>query len=268
MCIRDRKKAIQALFGFTDHVRLDLCGRRVDLTEPIVISDVVPDLGNFFTRRTIANGEIRPLAGPAWNTRTVTSQATYNVNDPLTLTNVGNVAAIEVGSRIEGNGVGREVYVCGKNVAQGTLTLSQALYGGSGTRGYTFHRYRYLLDFSGVTTALQRVNFIDVEFSCEGVCSGVSLPIDGGLFAFRDCIIDEPKDRGITSSGRGCQGMMIDQCDFRSSETGLLAQQRTVIALNLSGNDAKIRHNRFARFAHAIVANGGGHIITLSLIHI
>ncbi|MFV0333794.1 MAG: glycosyl hydrolase family 28-related protein [Tropicimonas sp.] len=255
------KKAVQALFGFTDHVKLDLCGRRVDLTEPIIVADVVPDLRNFMTRRTIANGEIRLLPGAAWNTRTVSSQGSYDANDPLVLRNVNNVAAIEIGSRIEGNGVGREVYVNGRNVAQGTLSLSQPLHGGTATRGYTFHRYRYALDFAEVP-GLQRVNFVDVEFSCESVGSAVMLPIEGGLFGFRDCIIDEPRDRGITSAGRGCQGMLIDQCDFRSSETSLLAHQRKSVAINVNANDVKVRHNRFVRFAHFLVANGGGHIIS------
>lgn len=255
------KKAIQALFGFSDHVRLDLCGRRVDLTEPIVVSDVVPDLRNFTTRRTIANGEIRLVAGAAWTTRVVASAGSYDDDDPLMLRNVANVAAIEIGSRIDGPGVGREVYVNGKNPAQGTLSLSQPLHGGVGTRSYSFHRYRYALDFAEVP-GLQRVNFVDVEFSCAGLGSGVFLPIDGGLFGFRDCTFDEPRDRGITSAGRGCQGMLIDQCDFRSAETDLPAHQRKTIAVNVNANDVKVRHNRFVRFAHFLVAHGGGHIVT------
>ena len=39
------------------------------------------------------------------------------------------VAAIEIGSRVIGAGVGREVYVNGKDVAARTLTLSQPLHG-------------------------------------------------------------------------------------------------------------------------------------------
>ncbi len=42
----------------------------------------------------------------------------YNPAQPYLLSNVANVAAIEVGSRIIGSGVGREVYVNAKNVAQ------------------------------------------------------------------------------------------------------------------------------------------------------
>ncbi|AUH63270.1 glycosyl hydrolase family 28-related protein [Paracoccus zhejiangensis] len=255
------KKAIQALFGYSDHVRLDLCGRRVDLAEPIVVADVVPDLRNFSTRRTIANGEIRLVAGAAWTTRALTSAASYDDDDPLILRNVANVAAIEIGSRLEGPGVGREVYVNGRDVASATLSLSQPLHGGSGTRSYGFHRCRYALDFAEVP-GLQRVNFVDVEFNCEGLGSAVMLPADGGLFGFRDCCFDRPKDRGITSIGRGCQGMLIDQCDFRSNETDQPAHLRRSIAVNINANDVKVRHNRFVRFAHFMVAHGGGHIIT------
>ncbi|TRW97762.1 right-handed parallel beta-helix repeat-containing protein [Paracoccus sp. M683] len=255
------KKAIQALLGFTDHVSLDLRGRRVDLTEPVVVSEVAPGVQNFFNRRNIINGEIRLVEGPAWNTRIVTSQATYDTADSQTLSNVINVAAIEVGSRIEGNGVGREVYVSGRDVAQRTLTLSAPLHGGSGTRSYTFHRYRYALDFSDVNQ-IQRFGFSGIVFNCDSIGSAVMLPGTGGLFSFRDCMFEAPKDRGITSIGRGCQGLLVDQCDFRSSETALLAHERKSIAINVNANDAKIRHNRFVRFAHFMVTYGGGHIIT------
>lgn len=42
----------------------------------------------------------------------------------------------------------------------------------------------------------------------------------------------------------------------------LPAQQRTTIAINVNANDVKIRDNRFVRFAHFMVADGGGHIIS------
>ncbi|AUH34142.1 glycosyl hydrolase family 28-related protein [Paracoccus tegillarcae] len=255
------KKALQALFGFTDHVTLDLCGRRIELTEPIIVNEVAPGLQNFFTRRNIANGEIRAVEGPAWDTRSVSSQGTYDIADSETLTNVGNVAAIEIGSRVQGSGVGREVYVRDRNISQRTITLSQPLHGGSGTRSYSFHRYRYMIDFS-LVSSIQRVSFLDVVFNADRHASGVMLPRDGGLFAFRDCMFEEPKDRAITSIGRGCQGLQVDQCDFRSSEGSLLAQQRTAVGINVNANDVKIRNNRFVRFAHFMVAHGGGHIIT------
>lgn len=255
------KKALQALFGYTDHVSLDLCGRRVDLTEPLDIAALAPNLGGWANRRVIMNGSILAVDGPAWASRRWTSRATYNPNQPLVLSDVANVAAIEPGSLVSGNGVGREVYVRAKNVSQGTLTLSQPLHGGAGTRSYTFDRHRYVFDFSGVSQ-LSRLNFVDLDINCEGVASAIMLPPQGEMIAIRDCYVTKPKDRGVTSIGRGCQDILIDRCQFLSNEMQLPAQQRTTVAINVNANDAKIRNNRFVRFAHFMVANGGGHIIT------
>lgn len=254
------KRGLQALLGYTDHAVLDLCGRMVHLTEPLVITDAAPGMTSFANRRVIANGQITVVPGPAWNTGTVTSVATYSPSRSLTLTGVANVANIEIGSRVIGNGVGREVYVSEKNVAQGTLTLSSPLYGGAGTRSYSFHRYRYALDFSGMEQ-LSRFNIDDIEFLLEGSASGVMLANTGTMNCIRDCYFTRPKDRGITSIGSGCQGMLVDRCEFLSNEMGDLAQNRSSIALNVNNNDSKIRHNRFVRFAHFAVMNGGGHII-------
>lgn len=255
------KKALQALFGYTDHVSLDLCGRRVDLTEPLRIADYAPGLGGFSNRRVIMNGSIMAVDGPAWQTGSWTSRATYDPARPYLLTDVLNVAAIEVGSRVTGNGVGREVYVRGKNVGAGTLTLSQPMFGGAATRIFTFERYRYLFDFSGISQ-LDRLNFVDLDLNCEGIASAIMLPASGEMIAIRDCYITRPRDRGVTSIGRGCQDILIDRCQFLSNEMTLPAQQRSTIAINVNANDAKIRSNRFVRFAHFMVANGGGHIIT------
>ncbi|MDO5647434.1 glycosyl hydrolase family 28-related protein [Paracoccus sp. (in: a-proteobacteria)] len=255
------KKALQALLGYTDHVALDLKGRRVDLTEPLILSDVAPALTGYSNRRVIRNGSIMARPGPAWETGKWTSTASYDPRSPLMLTNVANVAAIEIGSRVSGQGVGREVYVNGKDVARRRLTLSQPLYGGAMTRSFDFERYRYLFDFSGVPQ-VDRLNFDDLDFACESIASAILLPIKGDMIAVRDCYITRPKDRGITSIGRGCQDMLIDRCQFLSSEMHLPAQQRTTVAINVNANDVKIRNNRFVRFAHFMVANGGGHIIS------
>ncbi|MFT4013093.1 MAG: glycosyl hydrolase family 28-related protein [Paracoccus sp. (in: a-proteobacteria)] len=254
------KRALQALFGFTDHSSLDLGGRCVHLTEPMRASTFAPNLTSFANRRVITNGQIAPVAGSAWNTKTVTSTATYSVSQSVTLSNVANIANIEVGARVSGNGVGREVYVMAKNVAAGSLTLSQPLYGGAGTRNYTFTRYRYVFDFSDMEQ-LSRFNFDDIEFLLDGTASAVMLARTGTMNCFRDCYFTRPKDRGITSIGSGCQGMLVDRCEFLSNEMSALAQNRSSIAMNVNNNDTKIRHNRFIRFGHFAVMNGGGHII-------
>ncbi|MDS9467987.1 glycosyl hydrolase family 28-related protein [Paracoccus sp. MBLB3053] len=254
------KRALQALFGYTDHSTLDLCGRAVHLTEPLRVSDFAPGLASFANRRVISNGQIAIVAGSAWNSKAVNSAITYNVKQPLLLTGVNNVAHIEVGARVSGNGVGREVYVSAKNVGASTVTLSQPLYGGTGTRVLTFTRDRYAFDFSDMDH-LARFNFDDVEFLLEGNASGVMLAQTGTMNCFRDCYFTRPKDRGITSIGTACQGMLVDRCEFLSNEMGDLAQNRKSVAINVNGNDTKIRHNRFIRFGHFMVANGGGHMI-------
>ena len=254
------KRALQALFGYTDHIELNLRGRRVDLTEPLVMTEIAPGLTAFSARRLICNGEIRIVDGSAWNTNKASSQATYDLNQPTTLSNVANIANIEAGSLVTGPGVGREVYVRSKNVGAKTVTLSQPLYGGSGTRTYTFQRFRYMFDFLGLEE-MSRVNFADIEFSLGGRASFLMLPDEGQLFHVRDCYISGPGDRGITSVGRACQDLHVDRCQFLSSEMSVNAQDRTSVALNVNANDAKIRENRFVRFGTFMVTAGTGHVL-------
>lgn len=255
------KKALQALLGYTDHVTLDLCGRRVDLDEPLDFAELAPSVSGFSNRRVIANGSILAKPGSAWTTGTASSAGSYDPAKPRVLSNVTKVGTIEVGSRITGPGVGREVYVRARDLAKKELTLSQPLYGGAGRRNYSFERYRYMFDFSGMNQ-IDRLNFVDLDFNCGGVASGIMLPARGQMIAVRDCYMTKPRDRGITSIGRGCQDLLIDRCQFLSNEMSLPAQDRKSVAINVNANDVKIRDNRFVRFAHFLVANGGGHIIS------
>ncbi len=253
------KRALQALFYFTDHVALDLSGRRVDMTEPLDVS-ALAGLTNFNTRRVVRNGSLNAVPGSAWATESFTSVATYSTAAPLTLTGVANVANIPVGSLVQGTGVGREVYVRSRNVAAGTIEISQPLFAAAGTRTYTFKRFKYMLDFSGFDL-LGRFEFEDVEFNCLGACSGVMLALTGATQRFMSCSFNRPLDRGITSIGTGCQGMFVDMCQFLSNEQGLDVVARTSIALNIQANDVKLRNNRVVRFAHFAVVNGTGHLI-------
>ncbi|NEX47498.1 glycosyl hydrolase family 28-related protein [Pseudotabrizicola algicola] len=253
------RKALQALFYFTDHVALDLSDRRVDLTEPLDVA-AIAGLTTFAQRRFLTNGQLNAAAGPGWDTVTVTSTTSYTPTNPTRLSAVANVANIEIGAHVSGNGVGREVYVVDKNVATGTVTLSQPLWGGAGTRTLSFTRFKYLLDFSGFED-LSRFEMDRLDFNCNGLCSAVMLPKIGLTLRVGDCVFNRPKDRGITSIGSGCQGLIVDGCQFWSNEQAMLAQDRSSIALNVNANDAKIRSNRVVRFAHFMVANGGGHLI-------
>jgi Pectate lyase superfamily protein len=253
------KRALQALFYFTDHVALDLSGRRIDMTEPVDVAALV-GLTSFVNRRVIRNGSLNAVPGPSWATQSFTSVATYSAASPFTLTGVANVAGIPVGSLVTGTGVGREVYVRSKNVSAGTLEVSQPLYGAAGTRTFTFRRFKYLLDFSGFEQ-LSRFEFEDIEFNTNGECSGVMLSPVGATMRFVSCSFNRPLDRGISSIGTGCQGMFVDMCQFLSNEQSLDVVDRTSIALNIQANDVKLRNNRVVRFAHFAVVNGTGHLI-------
>jgi hypothetical protein len=253
------KRALQALFFFTDYVTLDLSGRRVDIPEPIDVA-ALAELTNFSSRRVVRNGSLNAVAGPGWATENVTSVATYSASANTTLTNVANVANIPIGALVIGTGVGREVYVKSKNVGAGTVEISQPLYAAVGTRTYTFRRFKYMLDFSGFDL-LSRFELEDIEFNCVGNASGVMLPMSGSTQRFMSCSFNRPLDRGITSVGSGCQGMFVDMCQFLSNEQSLAVIDRTTIAMNVQANDTKLRNNRIVRFAHFAVMNGTGHLI-------
>lgn len=254
------KKAFQALLNFVDHEGLDMGGRRVDIDAPIDMQAAVPNRTTWSIRRVIRNGLINVVDSPNWNTGVVTSQATYNTSNQTQLTNVANVANIEVGSLVEGSGVGREVYVKSRNVGQQRIELSQPLHDAQGTQTYTFRRFRYALDFSGFSH-LSKLELADIEFQLDGKASGIMLAPDGITFHLRDCFITKPKDRGITSIGLGCQGLLIDRCNFTSSEQSTPADQRSSIGFNVNANDLKLRHCRAVKFRHFAVLHGSGHII-------
>jgi hypothetical protein len=253
------RKGVQALFHSSQHVTFDLMGRRVVLTAPVDVF-ALAGFDNTSSRRIIANGQLDAAESPAWETVTVTRSATYATGQPLRLSNIANVAAVPVGARISGVGVGREVYVRARNIGAERLTLSQPLHGGSGTQVFTFERYQYMLDFSGFS-GLRNFELHNVEMRCRGRCSAVMMPEDGRIMRFMNCDFDRPRDRGITSIGLGCQGVWIDHCQFRSAQQPMNSQDRTVIGFNINGNDAKIRNNRVVRWAHFGVMNGSGHLV-------
>ena len=255
------KKAFQVLIGFSDHEALDLAGRRIRLTEPIDMQAAVPDRTSFATRRVIRNGQIELDPSSNWDADVVTSNATYDPNDPKTLTNVSNASSIAVGSLVDGAGVGREVYVNAVNVGAGTVTLTQALYGGAGTQNFTFTRFKYAFDFIGFDS-LQRFVIDALEFNCAGNGNCIMLPRGGLIFHVKDCHFTRPKERAITSPGIGCAGMMLDRNNFYSDEVALPVQQRQSLVFNTNGNDVKIRDNRVVNFKHFGIIGGGGTSIT------
>lgn len=213
----------------------------------------------FAQRRQVANGQFSVVDSPAWDTVTVTSTATYSVAQSARLTGVTNVANIPVGSRVSGTGVGREVYVKSRNIGAGTLELSQPLFGGDGTRNLTFRRFKYIFDFGGFAE-LSKFEFSNLEFLCNGLASCINLALSGDTFKVVDCVINKPRDKGITSTGDGCQDMILDQCQFISNEQDIRVESRTTIVYNCNANDTKIRNNRASRWLHFGIVAGSGHM--------
>ncbi|WP_298850434.1 glycosyl hydrolase family 28-related protein [uncultured Ruegeria sp.] len=255
------KKAFQALLNNSDHESLDLGGRKISVTSPIDMAAAVPNKqSGFSTRRVIRNGQFDVKSSAAWDTEQFTSTATYDPSDKTRLTNVANVANIPVGSYVAGSGVGREIYVRSKNVGAGEITLSAPLVGASGTQSFTFYSFKYLLDFGGFST-LRKFGMEQIEFQCNSRCSGIRLAASGSTFSLNDCFVSRPKDRGITSTGTGCKGMSIENCQFLSAEESLVVTDRYSIALNTNSNDVKLRHNRAVRFRHFAVLGGDNNMI-------
>ncbi len=254
------EKALQALFNFTDHEELDLGGRSIDLHGPVDVHTVVGNKDVFSNRRVIRNGQLNSVTNSAWDDVQVTASASYDPGDLLTLTSVSNIATIPVGALITGTGVGREVYVRSVNTSNNTITTSRPLWGAPSSQTYTFTRFQYQLDFSGFTT-LKRFVIDNVNFSCGGKSSAVMLADAGLIMHVKDCFFISPKDRGLTSIGTACSGILLDRNQWLSNEQALAPQDRVTIGFNINANDPKIRENRAVRFKHWGVISGGGGLI-------
>ncbi len=254
------RKGFQALLNNADHESFDLGGRKVAVSGPIDMAAAVPNRPSYATRRVIRNGQLEAQGTTPWDTEVVTSQATYAPADNKTLTGVLNVANVPVGALVEGVGVGREVYVRAKNIATQEITLSAALFDAVGTQDFTFRRFKYILDFSGFDS-LSKMVLSDVELQCNSIASGVMLAPSGLIFHMRDCFVSRPKDRGVTSAGVGCQGMLIDRCQFLSAEDALDVPDRVSIGFNTNANDIKLRNCRATKFRHFGVIGGANSII-------
>lgn len=254
------RKAFQALLNNSDHESLDMGGRKITVTAPIDMQAALANKTSYATRRVIRNGQFTSSGDAAWDTDVVTSQATYSPSNARVLSNVTNVANVPVGALVEGNGVGREVYVRSKNNATQELTLSSPLYDAAGTQNFTFRKFKYMLDFTGFSQ-MSKFGFEAIEFQCNSKCSALILPPSGSTFRLTDCFISRPKDRGVTSIGTGCQGMLIDRCQFLSSEDSKDVADRVSIAVNANGNDVKLRNCRATRFRHFVMLAGSNNVI-------
>ena len=255
------KKAIQALFNFTDHDSLDLHGRSVEIDAPIDVQAAVGNKSSYSTRRVIRNGRISAASSAAWDVTSVTRTAAYDAADPYVLSGVSSPAGVEAGSLVTGSGVGREIYVRSVDEGTGKITLSNPLWDAPASQSYTFTRFKYMLDFSGFSN-LARFTLENMEFACNGRSSGILLADTGLIFHVKDCFFTSPKDRGLTSAGRGCAGMLLDRNQWLSNEQPLAVSDRETIGFNCNSNDLKLRHNRALRFLHWAVVGGSGAIVS------
>ena len=255
------RKAFQALLNNADHETLDLGGRRVTITEPLDLQAIEGSRNSFAQRRVIRNGQLYVADGPEWDVDVTTSAASYSAANDDRLTAVTNIANIQVGSLVQGTGVGREVYVREVNVAAQEIRLSGPLYDAAGRQNYGFQRFKYVLDFSGFDLFSQLV-LLDLEILCRGYASGIMMPRSGVANTLKNCFITRPKDRGLTSIGNGCQGMFIEGCQFITNEGGTNAQNRTSIGMNANANDLKIRNNRVSQFRHFAILGGQNYVIS------
>ncbi len=248
------EKALLSLLNGSDHDSLDLEGRDVNLTRPVDVSAAAGNLGSSNQRLVIRNGRLIADTGGTWPRGSVTANANY-VSGQTILTNVSNAANIQPGSRITGNGVGREVYVTSVNVSASTVTMSSPLFGASSTQTYTFTRFSYLLDFSGFNF-LSNFEIVGLALDGSSVASGVLLPPTGFNLRIYDTWFIRPRDRAITSHGSGDFAMTIEHCEFVSREENIPNSSRNTIAFNCNANDQRIRHNRGSRFRHFCVLGG------------
>ena len=253
------RKAFQAMSHVGAPAVLDLAGSKIPLSGPLDLQACDVGRPSSTMVKVLKNGTFLPEPGAAWATDVVTSMADYDPEDAWRLSHVAGCAEIAVGARIEGKGVGREVYVRAVDPLTKSLTLSQPLYGADGTQKFKFHRYKYLLDFSGFEEASQ-FQLENVTLDCDAIASGVMLATSGRKFVMRNCQVNLPKDRGVTSAGTGCVGLSILASAINGDDNP--SQRDEVIGLNANGNYLRIHDSAFSHLSQFAVVAGAGSSIT------
>jgi len=253
------RKAFQAMSYVDAPAVLDLAGSKVALTAPLDLQGCDGGFPSSNKVKALRNGSFMPLPSPDWVTDVVKSKARYDADDAWRLCDIARCEDIAIGCRVSGKGVGREVYVRSVDAATRSLTLSQPLHGASGQQQFTFHRYKYLLDFSGFEEVSQ-FQLENISLECDGIASGVLLATSGRKFSLRNCLIDQPKDRGLTSAGTGCVGLTIAATQILGDESP--SQRRETVGLNANGNYLRIHDSVFGHLTHFAVVAGAGASIT------
>ncbi len=253
------QKALQVFLTSNSQTILDMGGRTIELSEPVVPS--LPAEGvRVDAKRVLRNGRIRCRKGADWGDQTTVSTAAYDRADPYVMRSVEALSEIVPGSVVTGDGVGREVYVTAVDLKEGTLQLSQPLWKAAPSQSYSFTRLAFALDLSDLG-ALSQFQFQDIEFDCSGEASAVCLAPRGQGVSFQNCQITRPGARGIVSFGTGGERLMVEGCRFLSAECPLEATERRSIGLSVAANNLRVRHSEFTGFGTAMVLQGSGHQI-------
>ena len=92
----------------------------------------------FAQRRVIRNGQLYAAGDSVWNPVMVTSQGSYSTLDKTHLSNVTNVANVQIGLLVAGIGVGREVYVRTVDLLVKNHSFTAILCGGRHPRIYIY----------------------------------------------------------------------------------------------------------------------------------
>ena len=156
------------------------------MNAPIDLQEAVSTRQGYAVRRVIRNGELYARRNTAWENDIVISRGTYSPSHLKKLRNLNNSANIQAGSLVEGNGVGREIYVTSVDINTSEATLSEALYDAEGTQDFTFTRFKYMLDFSGFDQ-LQKFMLQNVNLKCNSIANGIMLARAGDTFHIADC---------------------------------------------------------------------------------
>lgn len=253
------RKAFQAMSHIDPPVDLDLRGAQITLSAPLNMQVSAEDKACTKTYKTLRNGTFRAVPGMAWSSDLIETTATYEQDDGWHLRDIADCDRLVVGARVTGQGVGREVYLASVDVATRTAKLSQPLFGAHGTQKFSFEIHKYLLDFSSYEDVSQ-LHLDGITLDCAGVASGVLLATVGRGFSMRQCRINQPKDKGITSAGTGCVAMSISGSHFQGTNDP--AERTSAIGLNANANDVRLHDNVFENFKHFAVVSGAGASIT------
>ncbi|WP_298919418.1 glycosyl hydrolase family 28-related protein [uncultured Roseobacter sp.] len=248
------RKGFQALLNSDDQKSFDLCGHLVSLAEPMVLRAAQSDCNRPVRRRVLRNGRIEALGSQAWASKSVSCTATVSKKDQHILEAAGEIIDVPVGALVQAQGVGPEIYVRAVDPARHRIALSAPLEASDTPREFSFTRFKYLLDFSGIEK-LSGLALQDIELICNNVASGIMLSASGQAFQLKDCAFSRPGDRGVTSTGEGCSQLLVDRCEITADSDA------QVVGLNANAGGVRVFTSYASGVRHFGVLGGAHNIL-------